>query len=132
MSCAADVHLRVGQYGAAKSRLRQTVDPAQQVGDIFFCARSLTRLGTAEQGEGDPRAAIALHHQALLQHRLLSPLTEPSYDWLEMDIHSRLGSAYVATGRIPEARRHFRAVLDVQGAHAHRADRALGDWGLHP
>ncbi|MBZ9639759.1 tetratricopeptide repeat protein [Streptomyces sp. PSKA30] len=99
LSCAADVHLRLGNHGEAKRLLRAAVDLVEQVGDTFLCARSLTRLGTAEQGEGNLGAAIALHHQALLQHRLLSPLTEPSYDWLEMDIRSRLGRAYLAAGR---------------------------------
>ncbi|MFE2019394.1 BTAD domain-containing putative transcriptional regulator [Streptomyces sp. NPDC059499] len=113
LTCAADVHLRLGHYGEARSRFRQAVELGEQVGDVFLCARSLTRLGTAERGEGNPGAAVALHHQALLQHQLLSPLTDPSYHWLEMDIRSRLGHAYLATGRVPEARRQFQAVLDV-------------------
>jgi len=132
LSCAADAHLRLGRYGAARSRFREAIDLAEQVGDVFLCARSLTRLGTAEQGGGDPGAAIALHHQALLQHQLLNPLTEPSYDWLEMDIRSRLAYAYLATGRVREAHEQFQAVLDVHRARAHRADRVLSDWGLHP
>jgi DNA-binding SARP family transcriptional activator len=130
LTCAADAHLRLGNYGEAKIRFRQAVELGEQVGDTFHCTRSLTRLGTAEQGEGNPSAAIALHHQALLQHQLLSPLTEPSYDWLEMDIRSRLGHAYLATGRVREARKQFQAVLDVHDARAHRADRALGSEGL--
>ncbi|MFD0505136.1 BTAD domain-containing putative transcriptional regulator [Streptomyces chiangmaiensis] len=113
LSCAADVHLRLGHYREAKSRLREAVQLGQRVGDIFLCARSLTRLGTAEQGEGNLNAAIALHHQAILQHQLLNPLTEPSCDWLEMDIRSRLGRAYVATGRVRAAHEQFQAVLDV-------------------
>ncbi|MFD9539829.1 BTAD domain-containing putative transcriptional regulator [Streptomyces sp. NPDC060022] len=120
LTCAADVHLRLGHYGEAKSRFRQAVELGEQVGDIFLCARSLTRLGTAERGEGNPSAAIALHHQALLQHQLLSPLTDPSYHWLEMDIRSRLGHAYLATGRVPEARRQFQAVLDVHESRGPR------------
>ncbi|MET7858479.1 BTAD domain-containing putative transcriptional regulator [Streptomyces sp. NPDC005318] len=131
LSCAADVHLRLGHYREAKHLLRQAVDLVQQGGDIFLCARSLTRLGTAEQGEGNLSAAIALHHQALfLQRQLLSPLTEPSYEWLEMDIRSRLGRAYVATGRVREAREQFQAVLEVHGSRAHRADRARASEGL--
>ncbi|MDF6043021.1 NB-ARC domain-containing protein [Streptomyces sp. JH14] len=130
LSCAADVHLRLGHYGEAKSLLREAVHLVEQVGDIFLCSRSLTRLGTAEQGEGNPGAAIALHHQALLQHQLLSPLTDPSYDWLEMDIRFRLGRAYVATGRVREAHQQFQAVLDVQSARAHRAARARASEGL--
>ncbi|MFD7259257.1 BTAD domain-containing putative transcriptional regulator [Streptomyces sp. NPDC059874] len=124
LSCAADIHLRLGRYGEAKRLLREAVDLVAQGGDVFLCARSLTRLGTAHQGEGDPSAAIALHHQALSQHQLLSPLTEPGYDWLEMDIRSRLGRSYLAAGRIREAREQFQAVLDVQDARANRAETA--------
>lgn len=120
LTCAADVHLRLGHYGEAKKRFRQAVELGEQVGDVFLCARSLTRLGTAERGVGNPDAAISLHHQALLQHQLLSPLTDPSYHWLEMDIRSRLGHACLATGRALEARRQFQAVLDVHEARAHR------------
>jgi tetratricopeptide (TPR) repeat protein len=116
LTCAADAHLRLGHYSEAKSRFRQAVELGQQVGDTFLCARSLTRLGTAERGEGNPAAAIALHHQALLQHQLLNPLTDPSYDWLEMDIRSRLGHVYLATGRVREAHEQFQAVLDVHAA----------------
>ncbi|WP_240797622.1 BTAD domain-containing putative transcriptional regulator [Streptomyces sp. F001] len=114
LSCAADVHLRLGNYGEARRLYREAIHLVEQVGDPFLYARSLTGLGTAEQGEGNLGAAIALHHQALRQHRLLSPLTEPSYDWLEMDIRSRLGRAYLATGRVGEARGQFQAVLDVR------------------
>ncbi|MFD9002040.1 BTAD domain-containing putative transcriptional regulator [Streptomyces sp. NPDC059582] len=124
LTCAADVLLRLGHYGEAKSRFRQAVALGEQVGDVFLCARSLTRLGTAERGEGNPLAAIALHHQALLQHQLLNPLTDPSCDWLEMDIRSRLGHAYLATGRVREAHEQFRAVLEVHSTRAHRVDRA--------
>ncbi|MFE2245937.1 AfsR/SARP family transcriptional regulator [Streptomyces lavendulae] len=115
LSFAADIHLRLGRYAEAKSLLRQAVHLVEEAGDVFLCARGLTRLGTAEQAEGDPGTAVALHHQALMQHRLLSPLTEPAYDWLEMDIRSRLGHAYLATGRIHAALAQFQAVLDVPG-----------------
>ncbi|WP_406427839.1 tetratricopeptide repeat protein [Streptomyces sp. NBC_01589] len=130
LSCAADVHLRLGHYGEAKTSLREAVHLVEQAGDIFLCARSLTRLGTAEQGEGNLCAAMALHHQALVQLQLLSPLTEPSYDWLEMDIRSRLGRAYLAAGRVREADKQFQAVLDVHGSRAHRADRAPATEGI--
>ncbi|MFF2776036.1 BTAD domain-containing putative transcriptional regulator [Streptomyces sp. NPDC058052] len=113
LSCAADAHLRLGRFEQAKRHLRAAVVLVDQAGDYFLCARSLTRLGTAEQAEGDPEAAIALHHQALLQHHSLSRLTEPSYDWLEMDIRSRLGRAYLATGRWPQADREFQTVQDT-------------------
>jgi tetratricopeptide (TPR) repeat protein len=120
LSCAGDVHLGLGRYGEAKRLLRQAVDLVEQVGDTFLCVRSLTRLGTAELGEGNPGAAVALHHQALVQHQLLSPITEPSCDWLEMDIRSRLGHAYLATGRVREAREQFQAVLDVVSSSPRR------------
>ncbi|MFI8423470.1 AfsR/SARP family transcriptional regulator [Streptomyces sp. NPDC085479] len=113
LSCAADALLRLGRFKEAKRRLRAAVVLVEEVGDAFLCARSLTRLGTAEQADGDPEAAIALHHQALRRHHALSRLTEPSYDWLEMDIRSRLGHAYLATGRWPQAGREFQAVQDT-------------------
>ncbi|MFF1341660.1 hypothetical protein ACFVYT_27750 [Streptomyces sp. NPDC058290] len=115
LSFAADIHLRLGRYAEAMSLLRQAVLLVEEAGDVFLCARGLTRLGTAELGEGDPVAAIALHHQALRQNQLLSPFTEPGYDWLEMDIRSRLGRAYVVAGCIHEALGQFRAVLEVPG-----------------
>ncbi|WP_308298927.1 BTAD domain-containing putative transcriptional regulator [Streptomyces sp. GESEQ-35] len=120
LSCAADVHLRLGQYGDAKRLYREAIHLVEQVGDIFLLARSLTRLGTAEQGDGDPVAAIALHHQALLQHQLLNPLTDPSYDWLEMDIRTRLGQAYLATGRIRDGAEQFQAVIAAHDARTRR------------
>lgn len=120
LTCAADAHLLLGHYGEAKRRFRQAVELGEQVGD------TLTRLGTAERGEGNPAAAIALHHQALRQHQLLNPLTDPSYDWLEMDIRSRLGYAYLATGRVGEAHAQFQAVLEVRNARAQRAGRRKG------
>ncbi|MFD4028648.1 hypothetical protein ACFWRV_34805 [Streptomyces sp. NPDC058576] len=54
---------------------------------------------------------------------MLSPLTEPSYAWLEMDIRSRLGRAYVAAGRFGEAYEQFRTVLDVHSARPRRHRR---------
>ncbi|MEU6374338.1 BTAD domain-containing putative transcriptional regulator [Streptomyces sp. NPDC046909] len=116
LSCAADVHLRLGAYGEAKSLLSQAVRLAGQVGDVFLCARSLTRLGTAEEAEGNATAALTLHHQALLQHQLLSPVTTPGYDWLEMDIRTRLAQTYLALGQAQEAQRQFQAVLAVRDA----------------
>ncbi|MFJ6406995.1 BTAD domain-containing putative transcriptional regulator [Streptomyces hydrogenans] len=121
LSCAADAHLRLGRFQQAKRQLRAAVVLVDQVGDFFLCARSLTRLGTAEQADGDPEAAIALHHQALRQHHALSRLTEPSYDWLEMDIRARLGHAYLATGRWRQADREFQTVQDTHARS--RADR---------
>ncbi|MFB7939990.1 BTAD domain-containing putative transcriptional regulator [Streptomyces sp. NPDC056049] len=113
LSCAADAHLRLGRFEQAKHHLRAAVVLVDQVSDFFLCARSLTRLGTAEQADGDPEAAVALHHQALRRHASLSRLTEPSYDWLEMDIRTRLGHACLATGRWRQAEREFQAVQDI-------------------
>ncbi|MET7837287.1 BTAD domain-containing putative transcriptional regulator [Streptomyces sp. NPDC005356] len=119
LSCAADAHLHFGHYGEAKRLLRRAIDQVLHTGDAFLCARSLTRLGTAEEAEGNPESAITLHHQALLlQRRLMSPLTEPNYDWLEMDIRNRLGSAYATAGRLREASREFQAVVDLPGGRA--------------
>ncbi|MFF4502774.1 BTAD domain-containing putative transcriptional regulator [Streptomyces sp. NPDC001401] len=120
LSCAADIHLRLARYGEARSLLQQAVPLAEEGGDIFHTARSLTRLGTAEQGGGDPHAAVALHHQALQLLRLLSPLTEPGYAWLEMDIRNRLGQACLALGRLPEAQQQFQIVIDVREAYVRR------------
>ncbi|MEU9181803.1 tetratricopeptide repeat protein, partial [Streptomyces sp. NPDC048550] len=129
LSFSADIHLRLGRYAEAKSLLRQAVLLVEEAGDVFLCARGLTLLGTAELGEGDPVPAIALHHQALRQNQLLSPFTEPGYDWLEMDIRSRLRRAYVVAGCIHEALGQFRAVLEVPGGRAHRTGPCTGDRG---
>lgn len=51
LSFAADIHLRLGRYAEAKGLLRQAVHLVEEAGDVFLCARGLTRLGTAEQGE---------------------------------------------------------------------------------
>lgn len=120
LSFSADIHLRLGRYAEAKGLLRQAVHLVEEAGDVFLCARGLTLLGTAELGEGDPAAAVAFHHQALIQHQLLSPLTEPAYDWLEVDIRSRLGFAYLAAGLIGEALEQFQTVLGVPGARGQR------------
>jgi DNA-binding SARP family transcriptional activator len=120
LSSAADVHLRLGRWGEAKHLLRQAIDLLEKGGDIFHLARSLTRLGTAEQGEGDLSSAMVFHCLALEQHQLLSPLTEPAYDWLEMDIRSRLAQVYLTTGRLDEAQRQFEAVLDARENHERR------------
>ncbi|MGI5455616.1 BTAD domain-containing putative transcriptional regulator [Streptomyces sp. CA-249302] len=125
LSCAADIHLRLDQYGEAKRLLRQAVGLVEEGGDIFLCARSLTRLGTAELGDGgDPSAAIAFHHQALLQLGMLSPLTFPTYDWLEMDIRGRLGQACLAAGFVREAADQFQAVQDARDARSRRGHKA--------
>ncbi|SDL13976.1 DNA-binding transcriptional activator of the SARP family [Streptomyces indicus] len=111
LSCSADIHLRSGRYGEAARLLTEAVRLVEQGGDVFQGARSLTRLGTAVHGQGDPGAAIGLHQQALVQLQLLSPLTEPGYAWLEMDIRSRLGGALMATGRLTEALRQYEGVV---------------------
>lgn len=51
LSCAADAHLHFGHYGEAKRLLRRAIDQVLHTGDAFLCARSLTRLGTAEEAE---------------------------------------------------------------------------------
>ncbi|WSF26707.1 NB-ARC domain-containing protein [Streptomyces sp. NBC_01220] len=122
LTCAADAHLRLGRYKEAKTLLHRAIPLAEEAGDIFLCAHNLTRLGTAVQGGGHPGEAIVFHQQALLRHQLLSPLTEPSYDWLEMDIRGRLGRAYLGTGRVGEAREQFRASL---AAHERPRPRRL-------
>ncbi|KOG20716.1 AfsR/SARP family transcriptional regulator [Streptomyces viridochromogenes] len=130
LSLAADAHLRLGRHGEARHRLRQAVHLGEQCGDVFFCARNLTRLGTVEQGEGNPRAALAFHRLALELHESLSRVTEPAYDWLEMDIRTRLATAHLATGSVHEAHRQFQRVLDVYEARKRRkahADRLAED-----
>ncbi|MFC9235704.1 BTAD domain-containing putative transcriptional regulator [Streptomyces decoyicus] len=127
---AAGVHLDLGQYAEAKILYRRAADLAQRVGDVLMHALVLTRLGTAEHGEGNLSAAAALHHQALSQHRTLSPLTEPNCDRLEMDIRYRLGRTYSAAGRVAEAREQFRTALALPGADEHPEERALAIAGL--
>ena len=117
--CLADVHLELGHYGEAKALLRPAAELMQRAGDVFLHALTLTRLGTAEHGEGNLTAATAVHHQALSQYRKLSPVTEPHYDRLEMHIRYRLGRTYSAAGRIAEAREQFRTALALPGADAH-------------
>ncbi|WP_407288499.1 AfsR/SARP family transcriptional regulator [Streptomyces sp. BP-8] len=127
---AAGVHLDLGRYGAAKALYRHAAELVQRGGDVLLHAIVLTRLGTAEQGEGNLSAATALHHQALSRHRTLSPLTEPHYDRLEMDIRARLGRAYSAAGRLAEAREQFQTALAVPGAGEYPVERAQAIAGL--
>lgn len=127
---AAGVHLDLGQYAEAKILYRRAADLAQRVGGVLMHAIVLTRLGTAEHGEGNLSAAAALHHQALSQHRTLSPLTEPHCDRLEMDIRHRLGRTYSAAGRVAEAREQFHTALALPGADEHPEERALAIAGL--
>ncbi|MFI6940404.1 AfsR/SARP family transcriptional regulator [Streptomyces sp. NPDC050418] len=115
LSCSADIHLPRGRHEEAARLLTAAVRLVEQGGDVFLGARSLTRLGTAVHGSGDPSASIMLHHQALAQLRLLSPLTEPSYAWLEMDIRTRLAAALMATGRLEEALRQYEEVVRAAG-----------------
>ncbi|OMI39578.1 AfsR/SARP family transcriptional regulator [Streptomyces sparsogenes] len=130
LTLAADVHVGLGDYGQATTLLRRAADLVQQAGDTFLAALTLARLGSAEQGAGNLSAAITLHHQALSQHRLLSPLTEPHYDRIEMDIRCRLGRAYAAEGRVREAQEQFRLALAVPRASAHPDERAQALAGL--
>ncbi|MEU9121125.1 BTAD domain-containing putative transcriptional regulator [Streptomyces sp. NPDC048506] len=128
--CAADVHLAMGRHGAARDLFRRGADLLQQVGDVLLHTLTLTRLGTAEQDAGNLSAATALHHQALSQHQLLSPLTEPHCDRLEMDIRYRLGRTHFAAGRVAEAREQFRTALAVPGADEHPEEHARAVAGL--
>ncbi|WP_451688475.1 BTAD domain-containing putative transcriptional regulator [Streptomyces sparsogenes] len=130
LTLAADVHVGLGDYDQATTLLRRAADLVQQAGDTFLAALTLARLGSAEQGAGNLSAAIALHHQALSQHGLLSPLTEPHYDRIEMDIRCRLGRAYAAEGRVREAQEQFRLALAVPRASAHPDERAQALAGL--
>ncbi|MEU3529303.1 BTAD domain-containing putative transcriptional regulator [Streptomyces sp. NPDC038707] len=130
LTLAADVHLGRGHYGEARNLLLRAAELVRQAKDVFMYALALSRLGTAEQGAGDLEAAIAIHHQALAQHQLLSPLTEPHYDRVEMDIRCRLGRVYAAAGRVREAREQFRTALAVPGADAYPGERAQALAGL--
>ncbi|MBC9719014.1 winged helix-turn-helix domain-containing protein [Streptomyces sp. TRM66268-LWL] len=76
LSSSADIHLHHGRYAEAARLLTDAVRLVDEAGDVFLAAQSLSRLGTAVHGQGDPGAAIALHQQALLQLRLLSDRTE--------------------------------------------------------
>ncbi|TJZ44667.1 tetratricopeptide repeat protein [Streptomyces piniterrae] len=130
LTTTADVHLDLGHYGEAKHLYRRASDLAQQVGDVLLQALILTRLGSAEQGEGNLGVAVDLHHQALSRHQTLSPLTEPQRDRLEMHIRARLGHTYSAAGRAAEAREQFRTALALPGAGEHLEERALALSGL--
>ncbi|MEU4848164.1 AfsR/SARP family transcriptional regulator [Streptomyces gilvosporeus] len=130
LACAADLHHGLGQYGEARSFYRQAADLAERAGDVLLHAVLLTRLGSAELGEGNLSAAADLHHQALSQHRTLSPLTEPHFARLEMDIRYRLGRTYSAAGRIAEAREQFHTALAVPGAGEHPMERSQALAGL--
>ncbi|MGW7486252.1 hypothetical protein [Streptomyces sp. NPDC054786] len=124
--CAADVRLALGHYGAAKNLLRRAGDLLEQAGDVLLHTLALTRLGTAEQGEGNLSAAVALHHRALSQQRTLSPLTDPHCVRLEMHIRCRLGRTYSAAGGVDEAQEQFRTALALPGAGAYPEEHALG------
>ncbi|WP_399084163.1 AfsR/SARP family transcriptional regulator [Streptomyces sp. BBFR2] len=125
LAATADVHLDLGHFGEARALYRHAADLAQRSGDVLLHAITLTRMGSAEHGAGNLPAATALHHQALARHGMLSPLSEPHRDRLEMDIRYRLGRTYSAAGRVLEAREQFRTVLTLPGADAHPEQRAL-------
>ncbi|MCX4625779.1 BTAD domain-containing putative transcriptional regulator [Streptomyces sp. NBC_01443] len=130
LSCAADVLLDLGRFTEAKELLRRAADLMQQAGDVPMTAILLSLLGTAELGLGNPEAAMALQHEALSRQQLLSPLNEPHYTRMEMAIRGRLGRAYSAAGRVPEARMQFRTVLAIPGGDAYPAERELAIAGL--
>lgn len=127
---AADIHQGLGDHGEATRLLRRAADLAQQLGDVLLHALYLTRLGSAEHGGGNLSAAVALHHQALSRQRLLSPLTEPNCDRLEMEIRCRLGRTHLSAGRVAEAEEQFRTALAVPGAAEHAHEHAQAVAGL--
>ncbi|MFG2826995.1 tetratricopeptide repeat protein [Streptomyces sp. NPDC048434] len=131
LTCAADVRLALGHYGAAKNLLRRAGDLLEQAGDVLLHTLALTRLGTAEQGEGNLSAAVALHHRALSQQRTLSPLTDPHRVRLEMHIRCRLGRTYSAAGSVAGAQEQFRTALALPGAGAYAEEHALAIAGLN-
>ncbi|MFH8569196.1 BTAD domain-containing putative transcriptional regulator [Streptomyces sp. NPDC017993] len=130
LTCAADVRLALGHYGEAKSLLRRAADLLEQAGDILLHTLVLTRLGTAEQGEGNLSAAVALHRRALTQQEKLSPLNDPNCVRLEMHIRCRLGGTYSAAGSVATAREQFQTALALPGASAYPEEHALAIAGL--
>ncbi|MFF4850862.1 BTAD domain-containing putative transcriptional regulator [Streptomyces sp. NPDC001194] len=130
LSCAAEVHLGLGEFTEAKELLSRAALLVQRAGDIPLTAITLSMLGTAEMGAGNLEAALALHHDALSRLQSLSPLNEPHQTRMEMAIRSRLGRAYSAAGRVREAGQQFRTVLAFPGAGAYPAERALAVAGL--
>ncbi|MGW8375123.1 BTAD domain-containing putative transcriptional regulator [Streptomyces sp. ODS28] len=130
LTCIADIHLAMGRHAEAAVLLRRAAALVEEAGDVLLHALTLARLGTAEHAEGDFAAAEAAQHRALTQHGTLSPLTEPHYDRLEMDIRTRLGRTYRAVGRIAEAREQFRTALGVPGAAGHAKEHAEALEGL--
>ncbi|MFI5671405.1 AfsR/SARP family transcriptional regulator [Streptomyces sp. NPDC051704] len=130
LSCAAEVHLDLGEFTEAKELLTRAAQLVQRAGDIPLTAITLSMLGTAELGAGNLEAALALHHDALSRLQSLSPLNEPHQTRMEMAIRSRLGRAYSAAGRVREAGQQFRTVLAFPGADAYPAERALAVAGL--
>ncbi|MFG2617481.1 ATP-binding protein [Streptomyces sp. NPDC048507] len=130
LGCAAEVHLGLGRFAEAKALLVRAAHLVRRAGDIPLTAITLSMLGTAELGEGNPEAALALHPEALSWIRSLSPPNEPDRTRMEMEIRGRLGRAYAATGRVREAGQQFRTVLGFPGAGSYPAERALALAGL--
>jgi tetratricopeptide (TPR) repeat protein len=130
LTCAADVRLALGHYGEAKNLLRRAAGLLEEAGDVLLHTLVLTRLGTAEQGEGNLSAAVGLHHRALTQQQTLSPLTDPNCVRLEMHIRCRLGRTYSAAGSVATAREQFRTALALPGATAYPEEHALAIAGL--
>ena len=130
LTCVADVRLALGHYGEAKSLLRRAAGLLEQAGDILLHTLVLTRLGTAEEGEGNLSAAVALHHEALAQQEKLSPLNDPNCVRLEMHIRCRLGVTYSAAGSAATAREQFRTALALPGASTYPEEHAVAIAGL--
>ncbi|MEN8651467.1 BTAD domain-containing putative transcriptional regulator [Streptomyces sp. 21So2-11] len=120
----ADTHLALGRYAEAGRLLRRAAELAREVGDLPLRAVSLSRLGAAEQGQGDLHLALALHHEAL------STLDEHTNRALEMEIRTRLGNTYAAAGRRAEAREEFRIALSLAEGTAHSRERGMALAGL--
>ncbi|WP_198659077.1 AfsR/SARP family transcriptional regulator [Nocardiopsis sp. FIRDI 009] len=130
LSCIAHVHIGLDNHHEARDLLHRASDLAAQGGSAVLHALALTRLGTVEERAGDLGSAIDRHHEALSQHGLLNPITEPHYDRLEMHIRCRLGQTYSMAGRLSEARKQFQAALAAPGAEAHTAEYAQANAGL--
>ncbi|MFE7553171.1 AfsR/SARP family transcriptional regulator [Streptomyces gardneri] len=128
---AADAHLALGRHAEATELLRRAAELAREAEDLPLRTAGLSRLAAAEHDQGDLRAAVDTHHEAL------STLTGRTSTWLEMGVRIGLGRTYAAAGRHAEARQEFRTALALPGAGDHpreydRARDALGRSTGHP
>ncbi|MFE7581243.1 BTAD domain-containing putative transcriptional regulator [Streptomyces gardneri] len=128
---AAEAHLALGRHAEATELLRRAAELAREAEDLPLRAAGLSQLAAAEHVQGDLRAAVDTHHEAL------STLTGRTSTWLEMGVRIGLGRTYAAAGRHAEARQEFRTALALPGAGDHpreydRARDALGRSTGHP